>query len=410
MRETKRSNVSSATTELATLRTIAASVVVLTAFFTTTLASADDKPAILQAEQSDAATLPPSGPHIVTVVDWVEAHAKDGRAFIVDGDTGSLVGMVSAAFYANVVRDPKDKSIYVAETIWSRGNRGDRQDLLTVYDAKTLQISSEIKLPGRALITTKKQDLDVSADGKLVYVFNMDPSDSVIFVDPKAGKVVGTVDIPGCALIYPFGNAGFSSICADGALANVTFDDPAKAIVTRSAAFFDPDKDPVFEHSPTDRTTGMTYFISYTGIVHPVKLSKAPELGATWSLEQAAGLPIATTSPPAQEQWRPGGWQMSAFHKASGHLFVLMHSGPYWTHKADGTEVWEFDVATHKLVKKIKLLEPSPMVDVSQDDKPLLYTSTDAAKFSIYDATSGAHLRDIAKLGDNPVLSEVAGK
>jgi methylamine dehydrogenase heavy chain len=389
------------------------SVVGLTSLATlmpVTNATAEDKPAILQAEQSDTTTLPPSSPHTVTVVDWVEAHAKDGRAFIVDGDSGNLLGMVSAAFYANVIRDPNDKSIYVAETIWSRGNRGDRQDLLTVYDARTLQISSEIKLPGRALITTKKQNLDVSADGKLVYVFNMDPSDSVIFVDPKAGKVVGTVDVPGCALMYPFGNAGFSSICADGALATVTFTDPAKATVTRSAPFFDPDKDPVFEHSPTDRTTGMTYFISYTGIVHPIKLGPKPEIGKTWSLLEAAGLKAGTTTPPAEEQWRPGGWQMSAFHKASGHLFVMMHSGPYWSHKSDGTEVWEFDVATQKLVKKIKLVEPSPMVDVSQDDKPLLYTTTDAAKFSVYDATTGTHLRDIAKLGDNPVMSVVAGK
>jgi methylamine dehydrogenase heavy chain len=384
-------------------------VVTVSMAVTATPTRAEDQPAIPQAEVSDTASLA-FGPHYVIVYDWVEAHAKDGKAFIVDGDDASLKATLSAAFYANVVTDPLGKSFYVAETIWSRGNRGDRQDLLTVYDAKTTQISKEIKLPGRALITTKKQDADVSADGKLVYVFNMDPSDSVIVVDPAAGKVVGSVDIPGCALVYPFGNTGFSSICADGVLATVGLADPAKPTLVRSKPFFDPDKDPVFEHSPTDRATGMTYFITYQGIVHPTRLGPTPVFDATWSLEAAAGVPAAAPTPPAEEQWRPGGWQMSAFHKATSHLFVLMHKGPYWTHKADGTEVWEFDAQTHKLIKKIALKEPSPMVDVSQDDKPLLYTTTDAGKFSVYDVATGQHLRDIDKLGDNPVLGYVAGQ
>jgi methylamine dehydrogenase heavy chain len=372
----------------------------------TAVLAADDQ-VIPQAEISDTAALS-VGPHTVVVYDWVEAHAKDGRAFIVDGDTATLQGTLSAAFYANVIMDPLRKSYYVAETIWSRGNRGDRQDLLTVYDAKTLQISKEIKLPGRALITTKKQDADVSADGKYVYVFNMDPSDSVIVVDPSAGKVAGTIDIPGCALVFPFGNSGFSSICADGALATVIFDDPATPSVTRSKPFFDPDKDPVFEHSPTDRGSGMTYFITYQGIVLPTKLGKTPAFGSSWSILDAAREPPASATPPAEERWRPGGWQMSAFHKATGHLFVLMHKGPYWTHKADGTEVWSFDAKTHTLLKRIALKEPSQMVGVSQDDKPLLYSVTDAGKFAIYDATTGAHLRDIDKLGDNPVMSYAA--
>lgn len=371
-------------------------------------AGAADAP-VPQAEQVDTASLT-LGPHDVFIYDWVEAHAKDGKVFVVDADAGALKATVSAAFYANFILDPKGKSAYVAETLWSRGNRGDRQDILTVYDLTSLQISKEIKLPGRALITTKKQDADTSADGRYVYVFNMAPADSVIVVEPAAGKVVTSIDVPGCALVYPFGPAGFSSICADGSLATVTLDDPAKPVVTRGKPFFDPDKDPIFEHSPTDSATGLTYFISYQGKVIPTTLGKEPVFGAAWTLAEAAGLPPTTANPPAQEQWRPGGWQMSALHKASGQLFVLMHKGPYWMHKADGTEVWVFDTKSKKLLRKIALKEPSPMVAVSQDANPLLYVTTDAGKFSVYDATKGDYLRSVDKLGDNPVIGYVAQK
>ena len=50
------------------------------------------------------------------------------------------------------------------------------------------------------------------------------------------------------------------------------------------------------------------------------------------------------------------------------------------------------------------------MVGVSQDDSPLLYTTTDDGKFSVYDATTGEYLRSINKLGDNPVLCEAIGE
>ncbi|HTR17050.1 MAG TPA: amine dehydrogenase large subunit [Acetobacteraceae bacterium] len=365
--------------------------------------------AVPQTEISDAATLPPAGPHQVLVLDPVYNHAKDGRAYLVDADAAAIQGMIPVAFYGNVVRDPVSGRFYVSETIWTRGNRGTRQDLLSVYDPKTLQLTKEIELPGRALITTKKQDLDISADGKYVYIYNMAPANAVIVVDTATQKAAANVGLPGCALAFPFGANGFASICADGSLATVTLDASAKATVARIAPFFAPDHDPVFEQSPTDRQTGMTYFISYTGLVYPTKLAARPEIGQPWSISEAAGQTRLTTDP-LTVAWRPGGWQVAALHRKSGHLYVLMHSGPFWTHKNDGTEVWEIDVATHKLIRRITLKVPSPLVGVSQDDKPLLYTTSDDGKFAVYDAETGAYLRGMDKLGDNPVLSAAIGE
>jgi methylamine dehydrogenase heavy chain len=44
-----------------------------------------------------------------------------------------MLGLVQTAL-ADMAIDPAGKFYYVAETIWSKGNRGTRQDMVTVYD------------------------------------------------------------------------------------------------------------------------------------------------------------------------------------------------------------------------------------------------------------------------------------
>jgi methylamine dehydrogenase heavy chain len=164
---------------------------------------------ILQTEQSDVATLPAWGPHTILVVDAVYTHNKDGRAYVVDADKGKLLGMVQAAYNANVLLAPDASRFFVAETTWARGNRGERNDLLVEYNANTLGITADEKLPSRALVTPKRNNLGLSADVSRAYVYQMSPSNAVEVVDTKTHTVTQTVDIPGCALVYPWGNDGF---------------------------------------------------------------------------------------------------------------------------------------------------------------------------------------------------------
>lgn len=374
-------------------------------------AGAAEPDPIPQTEQSDVLTLPPPGPHRLLVTDAVYNHAKDGRAYLVDGDSARMLGMMPAAYNANIVADPKGGHYYVAETIWTRGNRGTRQDLLSIYDAHTLALSDEISLPGRALITTKRQDADISADGHWVYVYNMTPSNSVIMVDTITKKVVASVPVPGCGLAFAWGDHGFASLCANGALASVDVADPAHPKLVRGKPFFAPEKDPVFEQSPTDRATGRTFFISYGGMVTPATLGPTPTLEAPWSINAAAKQARAPGGDtPFAVAWRPGGWQIAAYRHSDAHLFVLMHEGPYWTHKADGTEVWELDTATHALVRRIRLPAPSDMVGITQDAKPLLISSSDSGALFVLDPQSGAVLRQIRKLGDNLIFASAPGE
>ncbi len=366
---------------------------------------------VLQTEQSDVVRLKPYSPHTILVEDAVYTHNKDGRVDVVDADRGVLLGMVQAAYNPNVVLAPDASRFYVGETTWERGNRGARNDLLAEYDALTLQLTADEKLPSRALVTPKRNNLAISADGARVYVYQMSPANAVEVVDTKTHQVSQTVEIPGCALAYAWGNAGFSSLCGDGTLSNVSIAADGKASVTHSAAFFEPDRDGIFEQSPSVAGDGATYFISYSGKVYPATLSANSTVQPAWSLQAGAGLkPASDASAPFEVTWRPGGWQMAALHKNTHELYVLMHRGTFWTHKDAGTEVWVYNTDTHKRTRRLPLKVASTMVGVTQDASPLMFTTDEAGNFFVSDARTGKLLRTMKGLGTSLIFTVAPGE
>lgn len=371
-------------------------------------AQADDP--VLQTEESDILKLSPVTSHRILVEDFVGHHAKDGRVYVVDADRGKLLGMVQAAYNGNVVQDPKGHAFYVAETVWSRGNRGKRADLLATYDPQTLEITNDEVLPGRALVTPKKNDLTINSNGSRIYIYDMVPTNAVHVIDTATHKVTMNVGLPGCALTYPWGPAGFTSICADGSLSNVSIGS-GKAEITHTKPFFDPEEDAIFEHSPSRSRDGKTWFISYSGLVYPTMLSADTMIGKPWSIQQAAGMkPATSANSPFAVTWRPGGWQLAAIHNATGHLFVAMHQGAFWTHKMPGTEIWELDVKTHRLIRRIKLPRPSSMVGVTQDASPLLFTNDETGDLFIWDLKTGKIKHTMKHLGDDLYFTTALGE
>lgn len=365
--------------------------------------------ATIEAEISDVATLSPNPPHRFFVGGFTQLSFG-----IFDADSGKMEGSIPSGYVPNLAIAPDNSQFYVSETYWTHGARGDRHDLLSVYDAKTLNLVKEITLPGRAL-ASKLQNFDISASGARGYVYIMHPAASVVWVDLKKQEVAGTVEIPGCALVFPWGDDGFSSLCGDGSLANVTIPASGPAKVTHSKPFFDANKDPIYETSFVDRASGKAVFLSYTGLVYPVKLGPEPVIEKPWSIQQAAGYASAGTG--FQElAWRPGGWQLAAYHKASGKLFVLMHVGNYWTHKQGGTEVWVLDTNKHSLVARFPLQpvatsglgnEKVPFyanIGVSQDAKPMVYLLNGEGYDAVMDGTTGEILRKIEAAGGDMVM------
>ena len=361
----------------------------------------------LQPEVSDVATLAPNPPHR-----FFTGGYRLQNFVIFDGDTGKIEGHIPAGYISNLAIAPDNSQFYVSETYWTHGSRGKRQDLVSIYDAKTLNLVKEINLPGRALVS-KVQNFDINASGTRAYVYVMMPVASVVLVDLKKQAVAETVEIPGCALVFPWGEQGFSSLCGDGSLATVSIPDSGPAKVSHTKPFFDANKDPLFENSFVDRTTGRAIFISFTGLVYEAQLGADTVIKPPWSIQKAAGYAAAGTG--VQElAWRPGGSQLAAYHKASGKLFVLMHAGNYWTHKQGGTEVWVLDTKSHSLVSRFPLRaaptsglgnDQVPFyenIGVSQDAKPVLYLLNSEGNDVVLDAVTGKELRKIEfAAGDN---------
>jgi methylamine dehydrogenase heavy chain len=361
---------------------------------------------------TDVATLKPNGPHRF----FTGAFGKEYFG-IFDADSGKIEGSIPAGYVPNLAISPDNSSFLVSETYWTRGYRGKRQDLVSIWDAKTLNLIKEIPLPGRALIGGKLHNFQLSADGSKAYVYIMQPASSVVWLDLKKQAVDGTVEIPGCAQIFPWGGSDFASLCADGSLALVNLSSSGQAVVTHSKPFFDASSDPIYDNSFIDAKTGYALFLSYTGLVYPAKFGPDVVIEKPWSIQQAAGFAPAGTG--VQElAWRPGGGQPAAYHKISGRLFVLMHMGNYWTHKQGGTEVWVLDTHTRKLVKRIPL-QPIPtsglanehppfygVIGVSQDSaKPLVYlVNEEGGGDVVMDAGTGEILRKVEFAGGESVL------
>lgn len=291
---------------------------------------------------------------------------------IIDGDTAKLVGTVYSSQYANFNWAPDGRTLYVSETYWALGNRGKREDVLSIYGGADLHNEGEITLPGRLISDPRTHTFALSTDGAYGYVYSFQPAPSVSVIDLHARKVLTSVEVPGCGLVFPFGKRAFASLCADGSLAVADVNARGQYAVHRTKRFFDVMNDPVMDESVADEHDGLALFITYNGWVHPVHLADTPRFGKPWSIEQAAGLSPAT-SRVGQVTWRPGGQMPFAYRPSSHRLFVLMHEGPPWSYETAGTEIWVLDVRSHRLLDRWAVPESAYLVAVTQDAHPLLF-------------------------------------
>lgn len=353
----------------------------------------------LEPEQSAVATLPAPKPS------WIFVN----RGFVIPGSTiydtanGKMLGLVEMPVLADMAMDPSGKYFYVSETMWTKGWRGTRQDMVSIYDSTGLKLQSEIAMPGRILIGNRKNNFVVSNDGKTAFVYNLSPASSVNVVDLVKRKFVRNIELPGCASLIPNPGVGFSALCSDGTIATVAIGG-AKPVTTRSAAFFSATEDPIFDNFAYDKVKGETVFVSYTGKVYTAKIGAQPTVSAPFSIQEAAGGRRGETKP-LDTNWYPGGQQQIALHRASGHLYVLMHMGDYWSHKAPATEIWDLDLAAKKVVKRITLEDPAVFIEVTQEAAPKVIVSGEGGTVRILDAASWTEKYKLEKAGSGLILA-----
>ena len=352
---------------------------------------------IPQLEVPSVGTLGDVQPHWVFVN---RGNGQDGTR-IFDGDTGRMKGMVNMYGQDSFSFDPLGKNFYVAQTQWTKQDRGERQDSLLVYDVHSLKLVSEIAVPGRMLIGNRTHNLVITSDGKHALVYNMRPSSSVNVVDLDKRAFVSKIELPGCATMFTNTVNGFSALCSNGTLATVAMDGAAP-VITRSAPFFSATEDPIYDTSILDAKTGNATMLSYSGLITPVTLGAVPKIGAAWSIQQAAHMRKATYTP-MDVNWMPGGRQPIAVHFASGRIYVLMHMGEYWSEYEPAEEIWVLDGNTHRLIGRHAL--PDSLKDkllniaVSQDADPQVYASDGAGNTYVLDAETLEKVRSMDNSG-----------
>jgi methylamine dehydrogenase heavy chain len=351
------------------------------------------------------------------------------RTALFDGDSGRLLGTITSGspgvgFAILPHPSPDHREIYLAESYFSRGVRGERTDVVTVYDGRTLVPLQEIGIPPkRAEYFPGNASSALSDDGRFLAVFNLTPMTSLSIVDMQARRFVAEVPTPGCSLVYAAGPHRFFMLCANGEALVATLDASGAASVARSARFFDPQADPLTEKAV--RRGNEWLFVTFDGMVQPLDVSgDTVQPGERWPLFDDTD---------RRESWRIGGGQLLALHAPTGRLYVLVHQGRPDTHKEPGTEVWVYDLGARKRVQRITLLNPlvsfvgqlasldpghsggrfgrwflgtvmpNPGVErilVTQDPNPVLIASASLPPtVTIHDAMTGAMLREVSEPG-----------
>ena len=351
------------------------------------------------------ATLPERYPDsYVYVHDFHFKALLDGRAAIVDVSTpsSSVKGHVTVAQFGTILPSTTGSEIYTGETFFSRLTRGERTDVVTIWDKATLTPKGEIVLPGgkRGQFVTLKNSMQFTNGEKWLLVFNFTPGASVTVVDLEARRILGDIDLPGCSLMYPTGARGFTSLCADGTMMTVLLDEAGKAkSTTSSKAVNDIDNDPWFMMPAMVGRTA--WFVSFKGRLRGFDLSgdKPRDLGG-----------FAMVPGDADKGYRPGGWQVTSAD-AAGRVYVLMDpNGAPGSHKNGGTEVWVADTAKKAVARKIALKNHTVSIEVTAGAKPYLVAARPDGNLDVYDAGSGEFLHTVAEAANDPMTMTAAGK
>lgn len=343
-------------------------------------------------------TLDAPGAHWFWAHDVAFFNMADGRTYLFNADTGDMLGMLSTGIFYTKFETPADYSmIYSPETYYSRHTRGERTDVVTFYDTKSLSVVDEVVIPAKRHSGLVNVGFNALTDNeRFLTIYNFSPAQSVSIVDVKARKFVTEIPTPGCAMTYASGPSRFMTMCGNGGLMTVVLDDSGnEAGRERSEPFFDPQGDPVME-KPV-RSGDIWYFVSFEGKIHEVDVSgERPSFSAPWSLTGRD-----------ETGWRPGGFQLLAVHGGREELAAIMHEGGPDTHKDPGMDVWVYDLDRRERVRQIRLQAPAVSINVTRDDEPLLLVSRGEPVIDVYDFVRGEHLRTIEGVGQTPLYIQL---
>ena len=241
---------------------------------------------------------------------------------------------------------------------------------------------------------TYKNSFQFTNNEKWALVANFTPAQSVTVVDLEKREILSEIDLPGCTMIYPTGEHGFSTFCADGTVSTLLLAaDGTLASTQTTKPILEVDEQPLFAMPAMVGKTA--WFVSYYGQLQGFDFSGpvAVPIDGTFSVGTAEG---------GSPEWRPGGWQVIA-SDAAGRLYILMSpEGTEGSHKSGGTEVWVMDPGTKTRVARIPVQGVGVSIDVTREATPHLVVARADSIVDIYDANTGAFVRTLGNVAFNP--------
>jgi methylamine dehydrogenase heavy chain len=371
--------------------------------------AADNRPPPLPIEPTNIIeSLPDKYPeHWFLVHDAAFFHMSDGKVYVIDADAGTqpeqVKGTFNVSLMGNITQSARRNEIYAMETFHTRGTRGDRIDVMTIWDKATLSPLGEVVWPEpkRFMGMPQRYAMLLLDNERWLAVANFSPATSVTLIDLDKREIINEISTPGCAFIYPTGPLGFSSLCADGRfLSTELAKDGSVKKQTRTDAFFDSDDTPIYERPAVIGKTA--YFPSIAGLIHPVDISgKVAKVGEPWHL-----VPEAERG----EKWAPGGIGLID-RDDLGRFYILMHpDATQASYQGGGPEVWVYDAAKQKRVLRIPMQAWGLSLAVSRGDKPLLMvTNPTDMSMETYDGLTGKFIRKITDFGqETPLMAHGA--
>lgn len=370
----------------------------------TALAQADTLPPPLPIEPTGIvenlpATYPPSW---FLVHDASFFHMGDGKVYVIDTAAATLAEQVKGTFnvslIGNIAQSSKRGEIYATETFHSRGSRGDRLDVLTIFDQTTLAPAGEVILPtGKRFMGMPQRYAVLTLDNdRWLGVANFSPATSVTLIDLDTREIMREIPTPGCVLVYPTGKRGFSSLCADGRfLSTELAADGSVAKQTRTDVFFNSDSSPIYERPAV--IGGTAYFPSIAGLVYPVDISgSVAVVGEAWNL-----VPESERA----QNWAPGGIGLID-HDDQGRFYIIMHPDAIdGSYQGGGPEVWVYDAVAKKRVQRIALDSWGLSLAVSRGENPVLMVVNPATmSLEMYNTASGELIKTISGFGQETPL------
>ncbi len=311
--------------------------------------------------------------------------------YLFDSADGNMLGLLSLTTYTPAVAVSRSRGeVYAAESYLSRLNRGEREDVLTVYDITTLSPVAEIDIPDKTLEVVGDFNIQLMGNGRHLAVYNLSPAQSVSVIDVESRHFAGEISTAGCGMIMPVNDASFLMVCGNGSLQLIQLaDDGRESNRVRSKIFFSVEEDAVFDRAARTRDGWM--LVSHAGLAYDVEVDDANiSVSEPWSLVNDAE---------REESWRPGGFGPLTVHRSSNLAFVLMHQGEVDTHHEPGSELWIFDTGKHKRVMRWVLDKPWSNILVLQGERPRLIADAEDGELHIYDALQQRLERTIAEPG-----------